>query len=55
MESEAELSGDDVGSDPDEEDLLEQEAEQQNDLLVQEDLLGMTDTQLRDQVNKAHM
>lgn len=60
VESEAELSGEDIGSEleEDEEDLLnaeEREQQQKEARLVQQELLGLTDTQLRDQVNKAHM
>ena len=60
MEEEADLSGEDVGSDLDEEDLLyvdEEEVKQQQAeaLLVREELKGVSHTQLREQVNKAHM
>lgn len=54
VESEAELSGEDVGPDQ-EEDSEEEGEEEEEGLLVREELLGITDKQLRDQVNKAHM
>jgi hypothetical protein len=60
VEEEADLSGEDIGSDEDEEDLLyvdeEEVKEQQVEArLVREELRGVSHTQLRDQVNKAHM
>ena len=54
VESEAELSGEDVGSDKDEEDLLYGDEYEQEEGLVREDL-GVTERELWDQVNKAHM
>lgn len=55
VESEAELSGDDVGSDRDEEDLLYGDEYEEEDGLVGEELGGVTEKELWDQANKAHM
>lgn len=54
MESEAELSGDDVGSDQDEEELLYKDEYEEEVGVVGEEL-GMTEKELWDQVNKAHL
>ena len=55
MESEAELSGSDVGSDLDEEDLLYKDEYEEEDGVVGERELAMTDGELWDQINKAHL
>ena len=54
------MSGEDVGSEVDEEDLLDAEEEEREEqqadaVLVHKELKGLSHTQLRDQVNKAHM
>lgn len=54
VESEAELSGEDVGSDQDEEDLLCGDQYDEEEGVVGEEL-GMTEKELWDQVNKAHL
>ena len=51
VESEAELSGEDVGSDVDEEDLLYADEYEQEE----GDELDISQEQLWDQVNKAHL
>ena len=54
VESEAELSGEDVG--PDEDDKEEGDEEDMlNQYLAEEEDLGMSKQELRDQVAKAHM
>ena len=53
VESEAELSGEDVGSDLDEEDLLYKDEYEEEEGVVGE--VGVSERELWDQVNKAHM
>lgn len=54
VESEAELSGSDVGSDKDEEDYLYAGQDYEEDEGAGSDL-PLSDSELREQVNKAHM
>ena len=55
VESEAELSGEDVGSDQDEEDLLYRDEYEEEEGVVAGEELAVTDGELWDQVNKAHL
>lgn len=54
VESEAELSGEDVGSDQDEEDLLYGDQYEEEEGVVGDEL-GVSEKELWDQVNKAHL
>ena len=54
VESEAELSGSDVGSDKDEEDFLYAEEDYEEDEGAGSDL-PLSDSELKDQINKVHM
>ena len=54
VESEAELSGSDVGSDKDEEDFLYANQDYEEDEGAGSDL-PLSDSELKDQINKVHM
>lgn len=54
VESEAELSGSDVGSDKDEEDFLYAEQDYEEDEGAGSDL-PLSDSELKDQINQVHM